>query len=362
MPTDFECAALALDVYRGDKRPPLPSGWKIYCDYKPVPDDKGYFGACYIKEIDCPIVGKIPTEILFAHRGTILSTQDLITDLWLALGEVPDQYANAKKFYDDTVIKLKKSYPTIAHSIESIITQVGHSLGAIIAEIMCAATFYIETLLTRRAVSFESPGSKQMIESMIEKKSLPPNALNIAKKNCTIIQTHVNIINACNEQINDVNTLDIPFNYDVFDGPISIVPSEYFENYYYIIGYSFLDQHKIQHIYDYLKAKKKPSFAGKWPFGFENGYLHYKSLRLENYWDDGYIKICWDTHPLIQWYYNYQYDEYYNYFVKEYLSDSSLLDKLTKSFDVPGLFPTKVGNFIVFEEESIAENWINISP
>lgn len=361
MPTDFECAALALDVYRGDDRPPLPHGWRIYLDYKPSPDDKGYFGACYIKEFDMLNIGKILTDIVFAHRGTILSTKDLIADLSLALGEVPDQYTNAKKFYDDTVVKLKESYPTIAHSIESIITQVGHSLGAIIAEIICAATFYIETLLTRRAVSFESPGSKQMIESMIKKKSLPPNALEIAKKNCYIIQTHVNIINACNEQVNDVNTLDIPFDYKVSYGPISILPSEYFENYYYIIGYSLLDQHKIQHIYNYLKKEGKPSFAGQWPFGFESGYSHYKKLGLDQYWNL-YIRICWNTNPFVRWEYGYVYDNYYNYFIKEYLSDSITLDKLTKSFDGPRLFSTELGDFTVYEEEKIDENWVNISP
>src|SRR5690606_38689095 len=151
----------------------------------------------YIKEIDYPSIGKIPEDIVFAHRGTVLSVDDIIADIAVALGNVPVQYANAKDFYDSTIAKLKDEFPSVASGIEFMTSQVGHSLGSIITEIMCAATFGDNPGFTKRSVSFESPGSKPTIQTMVEAKALPANALTVAEQNCCIIQTHYDVINTC---------------------------------------------------------------------------------------------------------------------------------------------------------------------
>lgn len=107
-------------------------------------------------------------------------------------------------------------------------------------------------------------------------------------------------------------------------GPITNVPSSYVVNYYYIAGYSFTDQHKIKHIYDHLLKGNAPYPVMDWPFGFANGYSKYKSYTDFSFYWDGYIKTCWDTHPEIQDEYKDIYDDYHQFFVKEYLSDNKI--------------------------------------
>ena len=325
MPSDFECAALALDVYRDADRPSLPTGWTLYLDYTPNKGDNGYFGACYINAHDIPEYGKVLNSVVFAHRGTILSVDDLIADITLAIGDIPDQYGNAKIFYDSTVAKLKNDFPLMSGVIEYLITQIGHSLGAIIAEIMRVATVESHAFLVpQKSVSFESPGSKPILKTMIQNGALPSNALDTANQYCYVVQTHFNVINTCNIQVSDIYTIDIPFNLGVIDGPITIVPSEYYLNYYYLAGYSFSDQHKIKNIYNYLSnSENYATYYGEWPSGFENGYAAYRNISSQfEYWC-AYIKNCWDTHPEIQFAYNGNYQGYYGYFVTEYLIQSS---------------------------------------
>lgn len=352
----FEAAAFALDVYRDVNRPALPNGWRLYLDYTPEEHDRDYFGACYINTITFPGAPEILTRVVFAHRGTIFKFGDFVSDFILALGDVPNQFLYAKKFYDLAVLKLKNDFPSESGEIEQIAVQSGHSLGAVISEIMCVATAGSNSLPITTCYSFESPGSKPIIENMVKEGSLLPlNALQIAAQSCCITQTHYDFVNTCNEQVvSSVNTLNIPFNYNVLAGPVKIVPKEYLLNIYYIIGYSFLDQHKIQHIYDYLSQGGEIGLTA-WPFGFENGYESYRSYtKLKYYWD-GYIKICWDTHPEIQAAYQGDYSKYNDYFISEYLSDSVDLHAQTQTLLLNkfGVFHNKLTpeGFVLIEHE-----------
>lgn len=199
-----------------------------------------------------------------------------------------------------------------------IVNHTGHSLGAILAEIFSTSFEYWE--FARRVVSFESPGSKPIIQTMVDAGVVPKDALARAKNNCWIILSGTNIINTCNEQIAKPLRAKIPINYDVLDGPLTVIPSEYYLNYYYVIGYTFLDQHKMTKIYDFFKTGGVAwQIPGQYPVGFKKGYEAYLYEDDYNYWPD-YISKIWDTHSEIRVAYKNVFSSYYEFFVKTYLT------------------------------------------
>lgn len=87
-----EYFALALEVYRDKDRPPIPSFLTWLCDCPPELQSKDYFGAAYYTW---------ENHIYIAHRGTILSFDNLVDDLLIALGNSPRTFeSNAKPFIE----------------------------------------------------------------------------------------------------------------------------------------------------------------------------------------------------------------------------------------------------------------------
>jgi len=323
MPTTFDYAALALDVYRDNDRPALPPGWRLYQDFSLQDDTDGYFGACYLLNNNAAQNSHHIDAIVFAHRGTVLSIDDMLADVTLALGHVPDQYIVAREFVDRTLEKIKKDYPDEPLDIHRILTHTGHSLGAILSDVMCATGFKKHNIAGVTSITFENPGSKPILNHMAKEGKILSNALEHTVQHCQIHQTHYNIVNTSNEQVNNVRYMNIPFDFDVGGGPITDIPSEYYANLYYLMSYS-IDQHRMRHIYNYLASEGELFATSSWPYGFENGYNAYRGMGYDglphtDYWDK-YIKICWESHRDIRDKYNHQYQSYHAHFIKNYLA------------------------------------------
>lgn len=120
--------------------------------------------------------GLCEQEQLAANLTAKIESDDLYSDLQIALGKIPRQYKSAEAF----IANLSKLYP----GNKMVIT--GHSLGGLLAQLV-AAKFGIETVV------FDSPGAKKMIEQLIGQV---PDLQKI-----TIINDLPNFINTCGEHI-----------------------------------------------------------------------------------------------------------------------------------------------------------------
>lgn len=99
--TKFECIALSLDVYGGD-RPALPIGWTRFKSHTSL---TGYHGVCYVKDIE----KAKPSCIVFAHRGS-QQILDIIADISLIFEWVPDQVSSINDFISKIKNKFIKKY------------------------------------------------------------------------------------------------------------------------------------------------------------------------------------------------------------------------------------------------------------
>jgi hypothetical protein len=163
---------MAIQVYKPANKISPPTGWKVIAT---APDNSnGYFAAAFANG----------NRVVIAHRGTDLKNlATLKADLQIAGRNVPDQYTNAKKFVSQVMANSQK----IA---SPVYFQTGHSLGAILAE-LAAAEF------NTNAVTFESPGSRPIIQKMASGAQLKTYLANADAK--------VSTYNAAPNMINTVN-------------------------------------------------------------------------------------------------------------------------------------------------------------
>jgi hypothetical protein len=306
-------AALSLDVYRGDERLPLPDGWTVLVDCPAEYATAGYFGSAYISCLDQSM--KI-YEVVIAHRGTT-SWLDGIEDYLVLLGKTPDTFwQNAAPFIDYVKDYVEKNYP----SCDCLISEyTGHSLGAVLAELSVARQSLYDD--PRLAITFDSPGSKPIIQDMVDNKALPANAVLFTSQLVASDFSDVNAINSCNEQIDEdayPNTNISPYTYDQ-DGGVPPSPGYI----YYFVGFTAENQHKMINFYNYWKnndahpEKKLKSRSFTWPIGFFNSYDYYITYdNHPDYWN-GYVKNYWDNHPDIHNNYDESYDNFSDYFINK---------------------------------------------
>jgi hypothetical protein len=183
--TSFEYAQFANLVYEDFNSPKnldsskLPEDWEALSLYKYQEDSpiSGYFGMGFKKD----------DHIVIAHRGTsviksfkfgsievkevIDSIDDYISDLQLWLNKKPQQFKAAQEYTEQVI----KKYPDCSISFT------GHSLGALLAQL--TAAYY-----HKKAIVFDSPGAKEIIEKTIANK---PDEI-------VIFNSHPNIINTIN--------------------------------------------------------------------------------------------------------------------------------------------------------------------
>lgn len=120
--------------------------------------------------------------VVFAHRGTVMDVKgSLVQDISILSSTPPSSMNLAKKFSD----KIMSNYAGYGE------LHTGHSLGAILAELMAY-------LRNAKAITFESPGSKEMITKLIEynKESLLEQTQRLNSAILTLVN-NPNIINTC---------------------------------------------------------------------------------------------------------------------------------------------------------------------
>lgn len=134
---DNEMKALAQGVYKGNERF-IPKNWIKVSEF----DKKsGFHGEAFYKD------GKV----VIAMRGTeIKEAKDVINDLTMVMKKLPNQYADAQKFYE----KVRKDFP----NQEIIFT--GHSLGGSLSQLMSNKTGH-------EAVTFNAYGVRDILQGNV---------------------------------------------------------------------------------------------------------------------------------------------------------------------------------------------------
>ena len=90
---------------------------------------------------------------------------------------------------------------------------------------------------------------------------------------------------------------------------------------FYILNYTFCDQHKMAKMYQYWQeteehevVKKELAQDAPWPVGLENGYQCYMNYDLrQEYWD-GYMQYIWEKNPDIHAKYNDDFNQWTQFF------------------------------------------------
>lgn len=160
MPTHYHYAVFSQQVYTNAggtlTEKMKQEGWEIYkTDYNP--QNFKFAAAAYIN--------KKTKEIVVAFRGTIITLENLVTDIFLFSNHYPNTFGYAKLFIKELIEKLVVENILINGISENGVENkkyfnlsfTGHSLGSIFAEILACQ-------LGLKAVTFESPGSKHIID------------------------------------------------------------------------------------------------------------------------------------------------------------------------------------------------------
>jgi len=175
----------------------IPEGYKfIYSQSILYAPDKaaGYEGlAFYNKNENNLIVASSGTSINDVTTDTVDFYQDLVSDFSLLDKTIPPAFAFAYAF-------AKSAYSLIDNSNTTSVKFTGHSLGSCVSELLTAQ--FISDGINASAVTFDSPGSKQIIEQHWGKE--------VAAKVHDNVITHngaANIINTVNQQVGQVSQL-----------------------------------------------------------------------------------------------------------------------------------------------------------
>lgn len=307
---DARYATFSYDVYfsKDDpERPPLPDGWEelFYELDSNIPNGQ-YFARVYAFNLNATNEN---SEIVIAHRGTLPSSpgniwSDLLAVLTLPPAQIDAAASLLKKIQSD----LHKFHPTKTFRY----TMTGHSLGAVIAELLMARVLArhlyekndIDDFMMS-SITFEGPGTKAIIKHDLAlsfyDQSIIKKTLDIVYDWCYGYSADTNLINSCNEQaIRSFPVLPYTYNY-FYDDNEPLPPEEigpgYATNLYFFFCYT-LDQHQMSEIYKKmnfshclrLNEVKQQSSDN---YGFQatyNAYLDPNSRR--KYWDK-YLEKCW---------------------------------------------------------------------
>lgn len=199
MQSHYIYAVLSNNIYNNSKEmKALPSEWKLVSSS--TLGDQNFYAASYINESQ--------KKIIIAFRGTVTLENKVQEDIAIFLNKIPPLFmSRAIPFVDTVIASTARQYTGFDVSFT------GHSLGAILAE-LCAAKY------TRSAVTFESLGTREMIDDMARKDQLPRDAPIKVEKNIFSYQAAISLINRINGYLGTRIRLYPDFSL----APLSIVP------------------------------------------------------------------------------------------------------------------------------------------
>lgn len=325
--SEKDAAAFSLLVYQDEEnQPSMPDGFALLCKCPLEFQNKNYYGEAYYRlEYGIYPDGhktdkSVGVTVVIAHRGTILKTDNLSDDLLVALKMAPDSFFMSSKQFTDYVRSLVYSkFPYGDGFLMYRFMHTGHSLGAIHAELNYLYHRSKEPLGYIYATTFESPGSKEIIEGLMLTNSLPAASLAWASS-IEIINTDINVINTANQQASFPYRISPGYNFlNIPKINISPIDIKYFATFFSI------DQHNMTKIYNYFQKGGDFIDCGPYPAGIINAFNYYKIYNPtidqghRDYWNQAF-KVYWDNHNEIHTDYGDKFDNYREYMIRHHLS------------------------------------------
>lgn len=328
--SEKEAAAFALLVYHDNAQPPIPEGFHLLCSCPPTLQDKNYYAEAYYRLLYPRKTGpQDPSKpsgvlIVIAHRGTVLNFHNIADDFFIALKHAPIAFLkSSKKFTEYVNAMVYQKFPAQQGFLRYDFVHVGHSLGAIHAELNYISQQGRQIANTNTsAIVFESPGSKEIVEQLISTNKLPTYGLWQAR-DIKIINADINVINTFNQQVGAVK--QITPGYDFLDIPktnLSPLDIKYFSTYF------TFDQHRIEKIYAYFNQSRDFSDPASFPVGIFAAFKYYKTYNPpansahRAYWDKALLNY-WNNHPEIHRLYSHHEPTYHQYMIEHHLYSST---------------------------------------
>ncbi|GEM_PF-5442450 len=328
-----ELAAMAEFIYDPKRVPQnLPNGWYLnnlfMPEYWPT-DTHGFMGAMFMR---FAADGNRTAEIAIIYRGSVISeVENLLGDLEIAMNKAPLQTEVAAQWVDEKLKLWRDMDPYHGSDVDNVpVWHVGHSLGAIIANCMFVRDYpnHLTQPGRLQCVTFEKPGADKiaLAYSMANLKipeDYARDRMDKLEPFASSYQTDVNIINSCNKQWGNVQHVKIPYRYSFpqkpnLPAPSDRIASNYVEPpFYYIRTYSFVDQHNMLNLLNYINKGVDIVDAKDRNPGFAIGYSQYlDGEKRKDYWL-GYFKIVWDEHEEIRNSFHNRYDSFLKFRFEE---------------------------------------------
>jgi hypothetical protein len=199
----------------------------------------GYFGfAMHNKATNEIIIVHRGTETQFMSKNLARVHKDFIDDFRIAFEKLPLQLKKAESLTKSILEK----YPN------SKITQIGHSLGGVYAELLAVK-------YNQLAYSYDSPGTKPLVAKFAPGITVQPDRIKI-------IKSLPNIINTCGESLhNSVTQINVPIN----DKNISFSKYHSYD--------TIISLHSIENI---NKSFENKTLRSSWPNNFASGYFEFR--------------------------------------------------------------------------------------
>ncbi len=198
---------------KDDYYPKFHKGWSVLANSRSLGLNKsGFNGVSYVnhdtKQLVIAYSGTTCFNMGFEFHKWYNCAQDMYANIQMYFGYLPTHHNDAQSFTDHSVKSI--------NALDYNITLTGHSLGAVIANLM--AVYLYGKHETYNTVVFESPGSKPAVSEYIRYMSLHDvtEEISVATYNGP-----PNLINTLNIQIGDIYAVpNMPYNYDIITSAI----------------------------------------------------------------------------------------------------------------------------------------------
>jgi hypothetical protein len=330
-----DAAAFSLLVYHDkDNEPEIPDGYQLLCKCPPELQSKNYYGEAYYRLIyhTYPDGTKSTTPtsiyIVISHRGTVLNYDNIEDDLRVSLHEAPASFFSSSLKFTNYVHNLvKMRFSENKNSAVVTYIHVGHSLGAIHAELNYAYQYSMSetdgSYHQTYEISFESPGSKPIMEPLIDRGDIS-TTFRYYSPGSVAIDGDINLINTANDQITPPEYI---YDYSFFDSTPIIKSQMNPIDFKYFSTYYTKYQHSMINIYNYIKKHgSNPSENLPDTTGALSAYEYYKNYyygptyhERTIYWDHVF-STYWNFHDEIHSGYGNDFYAYKKHMIENYLN------------------------------------------